>query len=134
MDAVTAVSGSGPAYFFLLVEMLEAAGIELGLAADECEASRSLTRWLTILSASFTKVPRRFSRLVSENAPERRRVGVPDEACDLVYRKGCRLEEVHRVRHADVLDEALRRHADARFDAPGERSRRRLRCPRELVE
>ncbi len=34
MDAVTAVSGSGPAYFFLLVEMLEAAGIELGLAAD----------------------------------------------------------------------------------------------------
>jgi pyrroline-5-carboxylate reductase len=31
MDAVTAVSGSGPAYFFLLIEMLEAAGIELGL-------------------------------------------------------------------------------------------------------
>jgi pyrroline-5-carboxylate reductase len=34
MDAVTAVSGSGPAYFFLLVEMLEAAGIALGLPAD----------------------------------------------------------------------------------------------------
>jgi pyrroline-5-carboxylate reductase len=34
MDAVTAVSGSGPAYFFLLVEMLEAAGISLGLSAD----------------------------------------------------------------------------------------------------
>jgi pyrroline-5-carboxylate reductase len=32
MDAVTAVSGSGPAYFFLLMEMLETAGIELGLA------------------------------------------------------------------------------------------------------
>jgi pyrroline-5-carboxylate reductase len=32
MDAVTAVSGSGPAYFFLLIECLEAAGIELGLA------------------------------------------------------------------------------------------------------
>jgi pyrroline-5-carboxylate reductase len=31
MDAVTAVSGSGPAYFFLLVEALEAAGRELGL-------------------------------------------------------------------------------------------------------
>lgn len=31
MDAVTAVSGSGPAYFFLLIECLEAAGIELGL-------------------------------------------------------------------------------------------------------
>jgi pyrroline-5-carboxylate reductase len=31
MDAVTAVSGSGPAYFFLLIEMLENAGVELGL-------------------------------------------------------------------------------------------------------
>jgi pyrroline-5-carboxylate reductase len=34
MDAVTAVSGSGPAYFFLLIEMLEAAGVQLGLSAD----------------------------------------------------------------------------------------------------
>jgi pyrroline-5-carboxylate reductase len=31
MDAVTAVSGSGPAYFFLLVEALEDAGAALGL-------------------------------------------------------------------------------------------------------
>jgi pyrroline-5-carboxylate reductase len=31
MDAVTAVSGSGPAYFFLLAEALEAAAIRLGL-------------------------------------------------------------------------------------------------------
>jgi len=34
MDAVTAVSGSGPAYFFMLVEALEAAGAELGLPPD----------------------------------------------------------------------------------------------------
>jgi pyrroline-5-carboxylate reductase len=33
MDAVTAVSGSGPAYFFLLIEALEAAGIAAGLPA-----------------------------------------------------------------------------------------------------
>jgi pyrroline-5-carboxylate reductase len=31
MDAATAISGSGPAYFFLLIEALEAAGIEIGL-------------------------------------------------------------------------------------------------------
>jgi pyrroline-5-carboxylate reductase len=31
MDAVTAVSGTGPAYFFLLIEALQAAAIELGL-------------------------------------------------------------------------------------------------------
>jgi hypothetical protein len=31
MDAVTAVSGSGPAYFFLLIEAMTAAGEKLGL-------------------------------------------------------------------------------------------------------
>lgn len=39
MDTVTAISGSGPAYFFLLIEMLEEAGRSLGLSA---EVSRKL--------------------------------------------------------------------------------------------
>ena len=34
LDAVTAVSGSGPAYFFLLMEAIIAAGIELGLSPE----------------------------------------------------------------------------------------------------
>ncbi len=34
MDAVTAVSGSGPAYVFLLTETLASAGVEQGLEAD----------------------------------------------------------------------------------------------------
>jgi pyrroline-5-carboxylate reductase len=34
MDAVPAVSGSGPAYVFLLAEALQAAGIKQGLPAD----------------------------------------------------------------------------------------------------
>jgi pyrroline-5-carboxylate reductase len=37
MDAVTAVSGSGPAYVFLLVEALARAGVEAGLPADLAE-------------------------------------------------------------------------------------------------
>lgn len=40
MDVVTAVSGSGPAYFFLVMEMLEEAGVRLGL---ERETARLLT-------------------------------------------------------------------------------------------
>ncbi|WP_163144634.1 pyrroline-5-carboxylate reductase, partial [Arhodomonas sp. KWT] len=35
MDAVTAISGSGPAYFFLLMEMMEDAGTELGLPREK---------------------------------------------------------------------------------------------------
>lgn len=34
MDAVTAISGSGPAYYFLLAEALAAAGVRLGLPLD----------------------------------------------------------------------------------------------------
>lgn len=40
MDAVTALSGSGPAYLFLVMEAMESAGRDLGLSA---EASRLLT-------------------------------------------------------------------------------------------
>lgn len=40
IDAVTAVSGSGPAYFFYVMEAMMAAGRELGLSAD---AARALT-------------------------------------------------------------------------------------------
>jgi pyrroline-5-carboxylate reductase len=38
MDAVTALSGSGPAYFFLLMECMEAAALELGLPAGTARA------------------------------------------------------------------------------------------------
>ncbi len=34
MDAVTAVSGSGPAYFFLFIELIEKAAVEMGLDAE----------------------------------------------------------------------------------------------------
>jgi pyrroline-5-carboxylate reductase len=38
MDLVTALSGSGPAYFFLLAEALEAAAVAQGLPQDTARA------------------------------------------------------------------------------------------------
>ena len=37
LDAVTALSGSGPAYFFFLVEQMVRAGVEMGLSAGESQ-------------------------------------------------------------------------------------------------
>lgn len=37
LDAVTAVSGSGPAYFFLFIEAMQAAGTQLGLDKDTAQ-------------------------------------------------------------------------------------------------
>ena len=44
MDAVTAVSGSGPAYVFLLIEALAAAGEAEGLEAGLALAARACYR------------------------------------------------------------------------------------------
>ncbi len=44
LDAATAVSGSGPAYFFLLMELLEEGGLALGLKPET-------TRLLTLETA-----------------------------------------------------------------------------------
>ncbi len=37
MDAVTAISGSGPAYFFLLMELMERGAVQLGLGAAQAK-------------------------------------------------------------------------------------------------
>ncbi|MGH7108488.1 MAG: pyrroline-5-carboxylate reductase [Acetobacteraceae bacterium] len=54
LDPVTAVSGSGPAYVFLLAELLERAGIEQGLPADLARllARRTVSGAGALLAAS----------------------------------------------------------------------------------
>lgn len=52
MDAVTALSGSGPAYVFYLIEILENAGTELGLSSEMAE---TLARQTVIGSAALAE-------------------------------------------------------------------------------
>ncbi len=50
LDAVTAVSGCGPAYFFLIMEAIEAAGVQLGLTQ---ETARLLTQQTALGAAKM---------------------------------------------------------------------------------
>ncbi len=68
IDAVTAVSGSGPAYFFLLVEALTEAGVAVGLSAEQSR---------TLAVATFAGAAELLSRSDVGAAELRRRVTSP---------------------------------------------------------
>ena len=66
MDAVTAVSGSGPAYFFYLAEKLAAAGVELGLSEEEARLlSRVTFEGAAKLLAESAETPEELRRRVA---------------------------------------------------------------------
>ena len=80
MDAVTAVSGSGPAYVFLMIEALaaagEAEGLERGLAL---ELARATVAGAGALAESSTKPPAAAARRRDEpRRHHRRRARGPD--------------------------------------------------------
>ena len=81
LDAVTAVSGSGPAYFFYLMEAMIEAGQALGLPED---VARKLTfetaRGASIMAAESVESPAELRRNVtSKGGTTERALGVLDD-------------------------------------------------------
>ena len=91
LDAVTAVSGSGPAYYFLLMEHMIGTGVRLGLTASQ---ARTLTLQTALGAARMA--------LEAGRTPEELRVGVTspggttERALDL-FREGGFGELVERA-------------------------------------
>ena len=66
LDAVTGLSGSGPAYLFLLAEAMTAAGIDQGLEADVADAlTRQTLLGASALLASSSDDPARLRKNVT---------------------------------------------------------------------
>lgn len=67
IDTVTAVSGSGPAYFFLLVEQMIRAATELGLTPDQASqlAIKTAQGAAKMLTASRDELPESLRRKVT---------------------------------------------------------------------
>lgn len=104
MDAVTALSGSGPAYFFLLMEILEQVGVELGL---ESENARLLTIQTALGAARMA--------MESDDSPHalRERVtspgGTTERALDVLESGGIRALVTRAVDAACECSEELSR-------------------------
>lgn len=94
LDAVTAVSGSGPAYYFLLMEAMEKTALELGLGA---ETARLLVQQTALGAAKIA--------LESNESPEqlRKRVTSPNGTTQQAietFQQGGFTELVSKALHA----------------------------------
>jgi pyrroline-5-carboxylate reductase len=95
LDAVTAVSGSGPAYVFYAMEALERAARELGLAQG---ASRSLALW-TFVGATKLAIER-GEEPAALRAQVTSKGGTTERALDVLEAAGVRERFVEAVKAA----------------------------------
>ncbi len=108
MDAVTALSGSGPAYFFLLFELLERAAVDLGLPAP---LARSLAietaRGASVLAGSSNDDPATLRKQVTSPGGTTERALAAFEAAGL----GAIVNDALRAAHDRSIE--LARQVDA---------------------
>lgn len=82
IDALTTISGSGPAYVFYFIEQLEAAAVKLGFTADEAALlARSTFQGASNYAAESERAPSELRRAVtSPNGTTERAITTFDEA------------------------------------------------------
>ena len=97
MDAVTALSGSGPAYFYLVIEMLEQSAVKIGLPPD---LARVLTRQTALGAARVVSDP--TADIVAMRTSVTSAGGTTAAAIDVMEHAGIR----------DIFHQALRAARD----------------------
>lgn len=102
LDAVTALSGSGPAYFFFLVEQMIRAGVELGLTREQAHtlATRTALGAAKMLTTSTDSPEELRRKVTSPNGTTQAAIetmqarGVPDGIVAAVLRAAARSKEL----------------------------------------
>lgn len=108
LDAVTALSGSGPAYFFHMMEALQKAGEELGLSA---EIARLLTLQTALGAArmameSGTSLTMLRQHVTSPGGTTEKAISVLDEhQLHELYKKALKAAKMHATTLANQLGE-----------------------------
>jgi pyrroline-5-carboxylate reductase len=108
LDAVTAVSGSGPAYFFYLMEAMIEAGVALGLDSDTARTLTLKTAYGAAVMANESDVePAQLRRNVTSPG------GTTERAISIMDRGGCKAIIDDAVRQAAQRSEELAREFGA---------------------
>jgi len=120
MDTVTAVSGSGPAYFFLFIEALEAAGRTRGLPAEAAHRLALETAFGAAFMARSTASVESLAQLRDQVTSKG---GTTAAALAVFEASGLRAIVARAVAAADVRSaELAAQFGGAASDADGERS------------
>ena len=104
LDVVTALSGSGPAYFFLVMEALIEAGVELGLSQAQAQALTVQTALgAARMAAAGTEEPAALRRRVTSPG------GTTEQGLRVLEESGLRAILVRAVQAARQRSEELAR-------------------------
>lgn len=104
MDAITAISGSGPAYLFLFIEALQQAGVELGFSQEQArQLALETTLGAARLAAGSTEAVEVLRQRVTSKG------GTTEAALNVMAEKGVLAGIVAGAKAAEVRGQELAR-------------------------